>query len=149
MTEPPLTIAFEVGCSRDHAFEVWTSRIGTWWPKDHTVGGGEREVDVILQAGVGGLIFERGSDGAEHLWGRITSWDPPDHLAFTWHIGRTAEEATIVEVRFLARGDTVTVVEIEQRGWEFFGANARQWRERNRVGWDTVVPHFIAAIGKD
>jgi hypothetical protein len=52
-------------------------------------------------------------------------------------------------VRFLARGDTVRVVEIEQRGWEFFGANARQWRERNRVGWDTVVPHFIAAIGKD
>ena len=53
MTEPPLTVAFDVGCSRSHAFDVWTSHIGTWWPKDHTVGG-EPEVEVILQAGVGG-----------------------------------------------------------------------------------------------
>jgi hypothetical protein len=148
MTEPPLIVAFEVDCSRTHAFEVWTSRIGTWWPKDHTVGG-EREVEVILQAGVGGLIFERGADGVEYRWGEITDWDPPDRLGFVWHIGRAAEEATTVEVRFLAVGDTKTWVEIEQRGWALFGANARQWRERNRVGWDTVVPHFIAAIGRD
>jgi uncharacterized protein YndB with AHSA1/START domain len=146
--DAPLTFAFEVNCSPEHAFDVWTSRIGTWWPKDHTVGG-EREVDVILEPGVGGLIYERDGDNVEHIWGRITTWEPPSRLAFAWHIGRGPDEATAVEVRFLTLDGRRTTVEIEQRGWERFGANARQWRERNRVGWDTVLPHFIGATGRD
>ena len=35
----PIRLAFEVACPADHAFEVWTGRIGQWWPADHTVSG--------------------------------------------------------------------------------------------------------------
>ncbi len=35
----PLRVSFEVACSPERAFLVWTSRIGTWWPHDHTVTG--------------------------------------------------------------------------------------------------------------
>jgi uncharacterized protein YndB with AHSA1/START domain len=138
-------VTFDVACSADHAFDVWTKQLGTWWPKDHTVGGG-REVTVVLQAGVGGRIYEFGDDGAEHTWGRVTAWEPPVRLAYTWHIGRPASDATDVEIRFVAQGDDLTRVVIEQRGWERFGDEAQSWRARNRTGWDSLVPHYIAAI---
>lgn len=146
MTEP-LIITFDVDCTSDHAFETWTSRIGSWWPRDHTVSG--RAADVVLQPGVGGRIFEGGPDGIEHAWGVVTAWEPPVRMSCRWHIGRSSDEPTEVEIRFTATGSNTTRVEIEQRGWERFGTEAGPWRERNRAGWDTVVPHFRAAVGRD
>ena len=49
----PLRMTFDVACSAEHAFTVWTSRIGTWWPPGHTVTG-QPGLDVILESGVGG-----------------------------------------------------------------------------------------------
>jgi len=36
-------------------------------------------------------------------------------------------------------------VTIVHRGWERLGARAPERRERNRRGWDGLVPHFRAA----
>lgn len=145
MTEA-LLFAFDLDCPPEHAFDVWTARIDTWWPRDHTVG---EVAAVTFQHGVGGRIFERDVDGVEHDWGQVTAWDPPSRLAYTWHIGRTADEATDVEVRFVAADAGTTRVEIEQSGWERFGDQAGPWRERNHLGWDTVLPHFRNAIERN
>jgi hypothetical protein len=142
----PLKISFDVGCSAEHAFSVWTSRIDTWWPSDHTVSG-EAEV-VVLEGGVGGRIFERTSDGVEHDWGEVTLWDPPTQLAYLWHLGADRTAATEVEIRFVAQGAATTRIEIEHRGWEQLGKAADQWRDRNRAGWDTLLPHYLAQIEK-
>jgi Activator of Hsp90 ATPase homolog 1-like protein len=141
----PLRITFDVACPAEHAFAVWTTQIGSWWPSDHTV---TREPDllVVLEAGVGGRIFERTIDGAEHDWGTVTVWEPPSRLGYQWHLGRDAGEATDVDIRFVARGPHETRVEIEHRGWERLGQIADAWRDRNRTGWETVLPHFAAAI---
>lgn len=72
----PLRLSFEVACSVEHAFAVWTAGIGTWWPAGHTVSG----------------------DGA-------------------------------------------AAVVLERR------AGGREWRDRNRAGWETLPPHFVAAAG--
>ena len=141
VTEPLLT-AFDVACSAEHAVDVWTTRISTWWPNDHTNGGG----DVVLEQGVGGRLLERQGDGTEHVWGEITTWDPPARLGYTWHIGQPVSNATDVEVRFVAVGDDATRVEIEQRGWETYGSEAGIWRARNRIGWDSLATHFTRAI---
>jgi hypothetical protein len=141
----PLKISFDVACSAEHAFSVWTSRIGTWWPPDHTVSG---EADlVVLQGGVGGRIFERTADGVEHDWGEVTLWQPPTQLGYLWHLGADRTAATEVEVRFVARGAT-TRIEIEHRGWDRLGSTGDQWRDRNHAGWDTLLPHFLAEIAK-
>jgi hypothetical protein len=142
----PLKISFDVGCSAEHAFRVWTSRIDTWWPSDHTASG-EAEV-VVLESGVGGRIFERTSDGVEHDWGEVTLWDPPTQLAYLWHLGADPTAATEVEIRFVAQGAATTRIEIEHRGWERLGKAADQWRDRNRAGWDTLLPHYLAQIEK-
>jgi hypothetical protein len=146
MTEP-LTLSFEVGCSADHAFSVWTSGIGTWWPRDHTVS--EKPDLVVLQSGVGGRIYERTFDGEEHDWGEVTVWDPPTRLAYLWHIGLDRDDATEVEIRFVARDAATTRVEIEHRGWERLGEVGAERRNQNRTGWQALVPAFLSAITKE
>ena len=139
----PLSIAFDIACSADHAFAVWTARIGTWWPADHTVSGSPERVE--MQCAVGGRIYERSAEGVEHDWGRVTAWEPPHLLAYTWHLGTDPRAATDVEIRFSAVGEARARVEIEHRGWERLGGAANEWRDRNRIGWQTLLPHFRTA----
>jgi hypothetical protein len=140
-------MAFDVACSVEHAFDVWTNRIDMWWPSDHTVSG-DPDVAVFLQGEVGGRIFERAADGTEHDWGQVTAWTPPVRFAYLWHLRRDRREATEVEVRFVARGPDATRVEIEHQGWERL-ADGPQARERNSIGWQTLLPHYLHAIEKD
>jgi uncharacterized protein YndB with AHSA1/START domain len=140
----PIRLSFEVDCPVDHAFEVWTERIAQWWPRDHTVSAAD-DLEVVLEGRAGGRIFERRSSGLEHDWGEVTAWDPPNRLGYTWHINRDRSDATDVEIRFLPHGDAATRVEIEHRGWERLGAEGEPWRDRNRGGWATLLPHFVAA----
>lgn len=141
----PLRMSFDVDCSAEHAFIVWTSGIGVWWPADHTVTG-ETGLAVVMQSGVGGRIYERTPEGREHDWGEVTVWDPPARLVYQWHLRRDRSDATEVEIHFVAAESGRTRIEIEHRGWERLGGAAGQWRDQNRVGWETLLPHFQAAI---
>ena len=143
----PLRMAFEVDCSAEHAFAVWTSGIGTWWPADHTVTGADG-LAVVMQSGVGGRIYERTPDGTEHDWGEVTVWNPPSRLVYLWHLRGDRCDATEVEIRFLAGDSGMTRIEIEHRGWERLGSAAGQWRDQNRAGWVSLLPHYQAAIAQ-
>ena len=139
----PIRLTFDVPCSVEHAWAVWTERFGQWWPADHTVTGDD-DLVVVLEPRPGGRIFERTRGGVEHDWGEVTIWEPPGRLAYLWHLRRDRADATEVEIRFHAR-DGGARVEIEHRGWERLGADAETWRDRNRGGWATLLPHFVAA----
>jgi hypothetical protein len=142
----PLRLSFDVACPAEHAFDVWTGQIGSWWPPDHTVSGAATQ--IVLEPTVGGRIFERTADGREHDWGRVTVWAPPTTLAYLWHIGRDATQATEVEIQFIPSAGDATRVEIEQRGWERLGADGEEYRRRNVHGWSSLLPHFTAAATK-
>jgi hypothetical protein len=45
-------------------------------------------------------------------------------------------------------GPAETRVEIEHGGWDRLGQSAEHWRDRNRIGWETLLPYFLAAIEK-
>jgi uncharacterized protein YndB with AHSA1/START domain len=143
MTEP-LVITFEVQCVSEHAFEVWTTRITTWWPADHSISG--QPEAIVLEPRVGGRLYERSVDGTEHDWGEVTHWEPPRRLAYRWHLGRDPQSATTVDIRFEDLGPTRARVVIKHQGWERLGADAEHWRDRNRVGWETLLPHYRATI---
>jgi len=146
MTEP-LLISFDVACPLDHAFATWTDHMAAWWPADHTVSG-QRDVDVVFEAGVGGRIYERTAAGAEHDWGAVTEWQPPTRLAYRWHLGSAAATATSVTVTFTPLGDARTRVDIEHRGWERLGDAAEAMRDRNTAGWDAVLARYRDATTK-
>lgn len=141
----PLRLSFEVQCSISHAFDVWTSGIGRWWPRDHTMSG-ESELSVVLEPGVGGRIFERTSSGTEHDWGEVTLWEPPSRLSYRWHLGSEPESATEVDIQFSERGAGVTEVAIEHDGWDRLGDRASTMRTRNQTGWNSLVPHYRSAV---
>jgi len=140
----PIRIAFEVACPVERAFEVWTVDIDRWWPADHTVTGTD-DLVVVLEPRAGGRIFERTRDGIEHDWGEVTIWEPPTRLGYLWHLRRDRADATQVEIRFVSAGADATRVEIEHRDWERLGADGESLRDRNRAGWSTLLPHYVAA----
>jgi hypothetical protein len=141
---PPLTLRFDVDCPPAHAFRVWTGDIASWWPADHSVSG-EAGLMVVLEGRVGGRIYERTAAGVEHEWGEVTTWEPPSRFGYLWHLRRDRADATQVDIRFSAMGDTgeATRVDIEHTGWERLGSDAPSWRERNLGGWQTLLPHYI------
>jgi hypothetical protein len=143
MTEP-LRFSFEVKSSADHAFETWTERIALWWPTDHTVSGSP--ASVVFEGRVGGRIFERSTGGEVHEWGVVTEWRPPECIGYRWHLGLGPDQATDVAVVFRPIDADRTLVEIEQKGWERLGSNASELRNRNRNGWESLVPHFRGAL---
>ena len=76
----------------------------------------------------------------------LSPYDPPDRLAYLWHLRRDRADATEVEIRFTSMDSGGTRIDIEHRGWERLGSAAGQWREQNRSGWETLLPHFQAVI---
>jgi uncharacterized protein YndB with AHSA1/START domain len=139
-------IDFEVACTIEHAFAIWTERIGTWWPPDHTISGGPTA--VVFEGRVGGRIYERTGQGGELDWGVVTDWHPPDQLGYRWHLGVGPEAATDVEVRFIPLEGARTKVEIEQSGWERLGQRGPELQGRNRAGWESLVPYVRVAMEK-
>jgi len=140
----PIRLVVELDCPAEHAFEVWTARIGTWWPVDHTASG-QPGLAVILEGRPGGRIFERTPAGAEHDWGEVLAWEPPARLVYSWHLRRDRADATEVEIRFVPVERSRTRVEIEHRAWQRLGAEGEAWRDRNRGGWSTLLPHYRKA----
>ena len=140
----PLRIAFAVGCSPARTFELWTAQTSTWWPATHTVSA-RPDVEVIIEPGVGGRIYERTPAGDEHDWGQVTCWEPPNRIAYLWHLRQDRADTTEVEITFVADESDGTAVSIEHRGWERLGARGPERRQQNRHGWDSLLPHFQAA----
>lgn len=68
------------------AFEVFTTRIASWWPMaTHKIGQADCAT-VIIEPQAGGRWFERGTDGVECDWGRVLAWEPPGRVLLTWQL---------------------------------------------------------------
>jgi glyoxylase-like metal-dependent hydrolase (beta-lactamase superfamily II) len=102
-------------------------------------------VGVFPGHGATTTIKRTTADGVEHDWGEVTIWEPPNRLGYMWHLRRDRADATEVEIRFVPSGAAATRVEIEHRNWERLGADGETWRDRNRGGWETLLPHYVAA----
>ncbi len=138
----PLTREVLVDAEPSLAFEVFTDRIGQWWPVSSlsVYGAG---ASVALTDGV---IVETGPAGEQAVWGTVTRWDPPAGLDFTWHPGNPADRASAVAVTFTAAGDQ-TLVRLEHSGWDVF-ADPDASRASYGNGWVPVLAQYAAAFGE-
>jgi Activator of Hsp90 ATPase homolog 1-like protein len=134
-----------VSCPVERAFEVFTREIGTWWPKHTHSIGEEKIVEVVFEERIGGRIVERLDDGTEGEWGRLVTWDPPEHFVMSWYPGREPSQATELEVRFSPEGEG-TRVELEHRGWEILGQRASEIRSSYESGWSTVLGYYTEVL---
>ena len=122
------------------AFRVFCEEIGRWWPlKEGYSAGGDRAKEIFLEDHVGGRFFERFIDGTEYELGRVTAYEPPRLVAFSWCSPRW-EGPTRVEIRFVQDGDG-TRVELQHSGWEQ-GPTMLEIGKRFANGWEFVLTRF-------
>ena len=112
----PVRRTVTVRCSQDHAFRVFTERMGSWWPLDQYSRAvdqgadvGITAVDVRVEGREGGAIVELTSDGAELSWGEVLAWEPPDRVVYAWKPYGRPTPPTELEVTFTAAGDGTRV----------------------------------------
>jgi uncharacterized protein YndB with AHSA1/START domain len=118
-----------VAVSQQRAFEVFTAQLGTWWPKEYSIGAADM-ADFVMEPKAGGRWYEVGVDGKECDTGWVKAFEPPDRLTLAWHLNESWQydpdpaHASEVEVRFVADGEALTRVELEHRGFERHGGGA-------------------------
>ena len=142
MTGPvaPVLRSITVPVEPERAFAVFTEQIAAWWPTSTHGLYGDASGRVSFE---GDRLIERSTGADATVWGEVLAWEPPGLLRFTWHPGREADDASQVEVRFLAV-DGGTRVELEHHGWERFGEAALA-RRRRYVGpgtWGAILEHY-------
>ena len=146
MTTDPIQKTIRVPLPPEAAFDLFTTKIGTWWPVDsHSVsaGLGAPSQSLTLEARLGGELVEIASDGSRHVWGEVLEWSPGQALRLTWHPGKMADQQTEVRVTFAAEGDGCAVV-LTHSGWEALGDGATP-RNGYNSGWNGVLEQFVAA----
>ena len=131
------------------SFTAFTSRMGHWWPRSHSIGS-TPHVDVIIEPRVGGRWYERAADGSECEWGKVLTWDPPGRLILAWQLNADWKYdpslVSEVEITFTALEATVTRVDLEHRNLERYGDRAADIREKlgSDRGWLGVLKSFVA-----
>lgn len=138
----PVRKHIQVDLPAEQAFALFADGISTWWPLEtHSLGDVDTE-SCAIEGKVGGRIYEIMQDGTEADWGRVTEWDPPHKLVFTWHLNRDESTAQTVEVMFLSAGSG-TEIELIHRDWELLGDRANEMRDGYDSGWDFVLGQYI------
>lgn len=120
------------------AFKVFCEEIGQWWPKGPSFGGKVAR-EMFLEQRVGGRLYQQFTDGTEFEIGRVTAYEPPAIVAFTW-CAPSWDAGTQVEVRFSPEGGG-TRVELEHSGWERT-EKVREFRKSYEGGWNVMLGHY-------
>ena len=137
-----------VNATIDRAFAVFATRMGDWWHKEHSIGTGSPQVDVVIEPQVDGRWYEKLADGSEHPWGKVLAYEPPRRLVLAWQLNREfaydPEFETTVEVTFEEK-DGATLVTFEHRDLERLGADTVELFESMDGGWGMLLDLFKTA----
>jgi uncharacterized protein YndB with AHSA1/START domain len=140
----PVRKSITVKADTARAFEVFTGRIGSWWPRSHCIAPSPQK-DVVLEPKVGGRWFEIGEDGSQCNWGKVLAWEPPTRVLLAWQINANwkydPDLITEVEVTFTPVEGGATRVDLEHRNLERFGDKVEAVRNSidSEGGWTGIL----------
>jgi uncharacterized protein YndB with AHSA1/START domain len=142
---PPVRKVVMFSGSAEQAFERFTSGIGSWWPlATHSLGREAQALTVGFERiETGARLIERWRDGQQRIWGTLVDVDPPTRVSFTWHVGREADSAQLIELTFEPIKEGLTQVILVHSGWERLGAAGAEARESYNDGWNGVLAQFV------
>ena len=148
----PIIRTIEVSVPIEKAFEVFTKKMGTWWPASHHIAPKDF-TEIVIEPHVGGRWFERDAQGAECDWGRVLVWEPPKRLVVTWQLqpdwSFSADNARASEValEFFAEGAGTTRVDFVHRHLERHGEDWNKLRAAvdEPSGWTGILDRFREA----
>ncbi len=133
----------------ERAFTVFTERFGDFKPPEHNLLG-VTIAETVFEPRLGGHIIDRGTDGSECRWARILAFDPPDRVVFSWDISpqwqieTDPDNASEVEVRFVAETPERTRVELEHRHLDRHGDGWQGVRDgvAHDAGWPLYLDRY-------
>jgi uncharacterized protein YndB with AHSA1/START domain len=138
-----------VEATPEHAFEVFTAGIDSWWPRSHHIGKSPMK-ETRIECRAGGRCYSVHEDGAEGDWGKILVWEPPLRFVMAWQITHQwgyepdLAKASEVEVSFTPAEGGKTRVDLEHRYFERMGPGAEEMRTAVNGGWGKLMEMFAA-----
>jgi len=150
--ETTLRRSITVEAPIDRAFKVFTEGFDTWWLREHHIGAADL-AEALIEGRPDGRWFERGVDGSECEWGRVLAWDPPHHVAMSWHLNGDfqydpdPDRSSRVDVRFIEETGATTRVEIEHSGIDRHGDSWEKVYEgiSSPGGWPGLLELYAEA----
>jgi uncharacterized protein YndB with AHSA1/START domain len=145
MSIAPIVRTVQVKAAPARAFDIFAAQMASWWPKGGTIGK-QPHAAIVIEPRRDGRWFERDADGNETNWGRVLAWEPPSRLLLAWQLtcewGYDPDLQTEVEVTFAPAEGGGTLVTLEHRHLERFGADGARHVEKLRGGWPTRLADF-------
>ncbi|HEY8024471.1 MAG TPA: SRPBCC family protein [Burkholderiaceae bacterium] len=140
-------------CSQEHAFRVFTERMGNWWPAAHHTGALPFR-DIVIEKQTGGRWYEVDVREQKGDWGHVLAWEQPHRLVLSWHLDTEFvfrpefDRASELEFCFIAEGPNQTRVEFVHRHIDRHGKGYEALREQLNNGWVAVLDAFVTLADK-
>jgi uncharacterized protein YndB with AHSA1/START domain len=146
MTIAPVRRQVRTKAPPARAFQIFTARMGDWWPKGETVGG-KPHARLVIEPHADGRWFEEDADGVATPWGKVLVWEPPHRLVLAWQLDANRRYnpslITEVEITFAPADGGGTDVTLEHRNLERF-REAPDWAAAIHRGWTKMTTVFAA-----
>jgi uncharacterized protein YndB with AHSA1/START domain len=152
-TAPAVRRQIIVDATIEKAFTVFTEQFGDFKPREHNLLAAPI-TETVFEPRVGGHIYDRATDGTECRWARVLAYEPPDRVVFSWDISpqwqleTDPDNASEVEVRFIAEGPDRTRVELEHSkidrhgpGWQAVADGVG-----DEGGWPLYLSRYAALL---
>jgi Activator of Hsp90 ATPase homolog 1-like protein len=127
-------------CSAQHAFAVYTGRIGDWWEPNYSANA-ETLRAVTIEPYVGGRVFATHEDLGTHDWGEVKVWEPGRRLAHTFTLAQDPQAPSEVSVEFV-EVDGGCGLRFAHGGWTEANAASRE-----KFGdWNVMLDRFAVLV---
>ncbi|HEX5831241.1 MAG TPA: SRPBCC family protein [Gemmatimonadaceae bacterium] len=138
----------------ERAFQVFTERAGSWWPRAYHLGGSVL-TQLVIEPHVGGRWYETSADGGSCDWGRVLAWEAPHRVVLSWQIGvgfvpnADPARASRVEVRFVESSPGRTTVTLVHSEFERHGEGWESMRDgvAHDGGWPGILATYADVAG--
>ena len=138
----------------ERAFAFFTDRFGDFKPREHNLLASPI-AKTVFEPRVGGHIVDIAEDGSECRWARVLVYEPHERVVFSWDSGpdwrlvADPENASEVEVRFVAETPHRTRIELEHRNLDRHGPGWEAVRDGidDAQGWPLYLERYAAAVG--
>lgn len=142
---PDVTLEATVPLPPERAFDVFAQQMDLWWPRRGVfpysfAPEDTRPLHIRFEPELGGRYYESFLDGSEYVIGRISEYQPPERLAYTWR-DPSWRGKTRIALSFSAEGEGARVI-YEQDG--FAEAGVPELAAYYQIGCRQTLSAYVA-----
>jgi hypothetical protein len=133
--------------SQEVAFNIFTAKMDSWWPKTYHTGSTPM-TELVLEPAIGGRWYSKHEDGSEVEVGKVIQCDPFQTVILNWQIDGEfkfdPDLTTEVEVQFIPIDANNTTVILEHRNLDRLGGEMAI--ESMHQGWSMIMELYKQTV---